>query len=297
MERIYYIVVNNTQQGPFSKEELRIKNLSPETLIWRTGMPQWVKIADFPEVADIMPRVVVEEINETVAEEDGGWYAMLGDRRIGPSTPGELIAAGVSHNTPVWHAGMPDWANASTQIEFAERFNSNGPYGFGQQPKQGQYPNFNQNPQYGRQPNFSQNPQYGQQPNFAQNPQYGQQPNFRQNPQYGQQPNYDQQNNYGSNQYGRNQFSNQPVRTDWMPWAIGATVVAFLFSCIGVIFGIIGIIQANKANGLYAAGFEGEAAQANNTARTMTIIAYALAALGLITSVFFLKSYNFYNFI
>lgn len=303
MERIYYIVVNNTQQGPFSKEELRLKNLSPETLIWRSGLPQWVKIADFPEVADILPGVVVEEVNETVTEEDGGWYAMLGNRRIGPTTPSELIAAGADHNTPVWHAGMPDWANASTQIEFVDLLNRNTSYGFGQKQQQSPYPDFGKNPQSGQQPNFGQNPQYGQQPNFGQTP-YGQQPNFGQNPQYGQQPNfgqnpqYNQQSNFRQNPFERNnQFNHQTGRTNWLPWAIGATIVAFLFSCIGVVFGIIGIVQANKANGFYAAGFEGEGDQANNTARTMTIIAYVLAGVGFLTTKFLLKDFNVYNFL
>lgn len=282
MERIYYIVVNNAQQGPFSKEELKIKTLSPETLVWRAGMPQWVKLADFPELADILPIDVTNESADISSDEDNGWYAMLGERRLGPATVSELIALGVDLHTPVWHAGMADWANASSQPDFVEAVNSNNP------PRYDQSPNNHYS-------NFSQNPQFGQQPNFAQNTQYGQQTNFGQNPQYGQQPNYGQ-----NTQYSRNQFNNQqyggPVHTNWLPWAIGATVVGFLFSCIGAIFGIIGIVQANKANGLYTAGFEGEADQANNTAKVMTIIAYVLAGVGLISSFVFFKNFSLYNY-
>ena len=268
MEKIYYIVVNGSQEGPYTKEELRIKNLTPNTLIWRAGMPQWVNIGDFAEVADILPIDITEQTTEfTVDEEDNGWFAMLGGRRIGPATVGELIAKGVGPDTPVWHPGMSDWANASTQHDFSQRFSGNTP------------PHFGQNPQYGQ-----------QQPNFGQNPQYRQQ-------NYGQNQNaYNRFSN--QNQYGNpNQFGNQPARTNWLPWAIGATVVSFLFSCIGAVFGIIGIVQANKANGFFAAGFEAEGDQANNTAKTMTIIAYVLAGIGLIATGYIFKNPAFSQFL
>lgn len=279
MEKIYYIVVNGSQEGPYSKEELRVKNLAPNTLVWRAGIQQWIKISDFPEVADILPIDVTEQAAEFKEEvEDNGWFAMIGDRRRGPATVTELIAAGVEPDTPVWHPGMGDWANASTQREFNERFSANTP------------PNFIHGTQYGRQrPNFGQNPQYGQQPNFSQNLQYGQQhPNFGQNRYY----------NPGSNGFGnQNHFSNQPVRTNWLPWAIGATIVGFLFSCIGAIFGIIGIVQANKANSMYTSGFDAEGDQANNTAKTMTIIAYVLAGIGLVATGFMFKTPAFSQFL
>lgn len=37
----YFIIINNVQQGPFSIEELRLRNLSSETLVWAEGMVQW----------------------------------------------------------------------------------------------------------------------------------------------------------------------------------------------------------------------------------------------------------------
>lgn len=288
----YYIVVNNLQEGPFSKEDLKSKNLTPSTLIWREGLPQWVKLENFPELADLLVIDVIEETSGYAAPEDNGWYAMLGNRRIGPATVAEIIAAGASPDTPVWHAGMADWARASTQRDFVEKFNPNTPPGFGQQNPGNTYPNFGNSPKYEQQPNFTQNPQYGQQPNFAQNPQYGQQPNFSQNPQYGRQP------NYGQNPFNNNrQFETNPLHTNWLPWAIGATIVGFLFSCFGAIFGIIGIIQANKANSLYQTGFEAEGDQANSTAKTMTIIGYVLASVGLMVSGFMFRSGGLYSYL
>ena len=37
----YFILVNNQQQGPYTLEELRSRNISGETLVWAEGMPQW----------------------------------------------------------------------------------------------------------------------------------------------------------------------------------------------------------------------------------------------------------------
>ncbi|MCM1370016.1 MAG: DUF4339 domain-containing protein [Candidatus Amulumruptor caecigallinarius] len=78
-----------------------------------------------------------------------------------------------------------------------------------------------------------------------------------------------------------------PVKphTNWMPWAIVVTVAGFLCSCIGIVFGIIGIVQANKANTFYSRGMEVEGDRANATARTMTIIGIVLCVIGAIGSV------------
>ena len=127
-------------------------------------------------------------------------------------------------------------------------------------------------PKYGQQqPNYGQNPQYGQQPNYGQNPQYGQQPNYGQNPQFGRQPTFGNQGPYSQ-------------RKDWMTLAIISAIIGLLFSCIGAIFGIIGIVQANKANKCFAMGLDMEGESANSTAKVMTIIAFVCAGLGLVVS-------------
>ena len=69
-----------------------------------------------------------------------------------------------------------------------------------------------------------------------------------------------------------------------MPWAIVGTIVGALFSCIGMIFGIIGIVKANNANKAYAVGDETGGDMNNSSAKTMTIIALVLAGIGLIVN-------------
>lgn len=64
--------------------------------------------------------------------------------------------------------------------------------------------------------------------------------------------------------------------------AIIGTVIGALFSCIGLIFGIIAINSAGKANSAYQMGDYVNGASYNSTAKTMTIISYVLAGIGLI---------------
>lgn len=90
----------------------------------------------------------------------------------------------------------------------------------------------------------------------------------------------------------------EPIpHTNWLPWAIVAAVLGFVFSCIGMIFGIVGIVQANKANRYYAEGVRVAGDSANTTAKTMTIIGYVIAALGLAWTIWLLSQGNMSAFI
>ena len=37
----YFIIVNDTQQGPYTIEELRQRHIDASTLVWAEGMAQW----------------------------------------------------------------------------------------------------------------------------------------------------------------------------------------------------------------------------------------------------------------
>ncbi len=82
------------------------------------------------------------------------------------------------------------------------------------------------------------------------------------------------------------QQSNRP--TNWLPWAIVGTIVGFFTSCISAIFGIIGIVQANKANNFYAMGNYEAGDAANSTAKIMTIISLVLIGISIIGGIIFL---------
>lgn len=56
----YYILLNGTKQGPFSLEELYSKNISPTTMIWKTGASDWVMAKDMPELTDLLSQLPPE---------------------------------------------------------------------------------------------------------------------------------------------------------------------------------------------------------------------------------------------
>lgn len=255
----YYIALNGQSIGPMTLEQFLNQPLHPDSLVWKTGLPEWVKAMELPELAHLF-------YSSQQPAEEKIWYAMIdGTRQIGPMSISELIFEGINLNTPVWKAGMADWQPAFTQEDLRQRLENR------------QEPPF-ANQRHDNSPNnqFANNPQYN--PNYYYNSQRQNQNNY-----YNRQQNYHQQNG--------NQYPNS-FRTNWLPWAIGATVVGLLCSCIGAIFGIIGIVQANKANTLFSRGYDEAGERANSNAKTMTIIGYVFAGIGIIFSLCFRNFYS-----
>ena len=182
------------------------------------------------------------------------YFIISEGQQAGPFPKEHLKARGVEKDTYVWREGLEGWVPASELPELQDIFEETIIQAVPQQPySQPQQP-------------------YGQ----PQQP-YGQP----------QQPYGQPQQPYGQPQppYGQPQPYGNPVpHTNWMPWAIVGTIVGALFSCIGMIFGIIGIVKANNANKAYAVGDETGGDMNNSSAKTMTIIALVLAGIGLIVN-------------
>ncbi len=289
----YYIIIEGERRGPLPKEELNATLITRETPVWREGMTDWEPAGNLRELDDIFA-------------EESAFGAYARPEQPEPQQPQQP-------QQPLY--GQPPYGQPQQPLYGQQ------PYGQPQQPQQplyGQQPYGQQQPQqpqYGQQPygqpQQPQQPQYGQQP-YGQ-PQYGQQPYGQppygqpQQPQqpygqppYGQpQPSQQPHQPYGQPPYGQPQPSQQPQYgqpgysvppTNWMTNAIIATILGTLFSCIGLIFGIIAINAASKANNAYAMGDYVTGDSNNSTAKTMTIIAYVLAGIGLLGNIAVLSS-------
>ena len=57
--KIYFVVINDQQQGPYTLEELRGLGIGRHTLVWVNGMPNWVPAGQLPELDAILPPVVL----------------------------------------------------------------------------------------------------------------------------------------------------------------------------------------------------------------------------------------------
>lgn len=54
MNKIWYILIGEKREGPFSFEELQSDTrLTPDTLVWKTGFAEWKKIRDVPELKEL----------------------------------------------------------------------------------------------------------------------------------------------------------------------------------------------------------------------------------------------------
>lgn len=193
------------------------------------------------------------------------YYLIINEQQRGPFAKEDLLAQGLTPSTMVWREGMADWAPATEVTELQELFY--------QQPAQPQ----------SRQTQCAQPGQPPQQP--YQQPQQGYQQPYQQP--Y-QQQGYQQQG-YPQQQYPQPpqqpqypQYQAQP--TNWLPWAIVATVLG-LCSCIGLVLGIIAITRANSANKFYQFGDTVSGNAANSSARTLTIIALAFDGIGLLVNI------------
>lgn len=193
------------------------------------------------------------------------YYIVVEGKQQGPFTQEELRQCNLTTDTYIWREGLTNWVKAGTLPELTGILTpvqtAENVYVQDIKIDSNRADDFNQ-PSYG-QPL----PPYGQpQPSYGQ-PQ----------PPYGQQAN--------------RQYENGPIaHTNWLPWAIVATVLGFCTSCIGAILGIVGIVQANKANDFYFRGDRTSGDNANNTARTCTIIGLVLVGIGLIGSITLLRS-------
>lgn len=191
------------------------------------------------------------------------YYMVVDEKSTGPYTLDEItLHPALNPETLVWKPGLDNWVAAKTLTELAPAFINN------QQPQTPpDYHNFhNQNSFKEERNSYSE-----QSPN-----------SFSQNPQYHQNHTYNNRYDYRYDNY-HNGYRPR-MRTNWLPWAIVATIVGFFASCIGAIFGIIAIVQANKANTLYAQGFDREGDAANSNAKIMTIIGLIFAGIGIIVA-------------
>lgn len=270
-QNYYYIVVDGRSEGPFPKDILKLKNLKPDSLVWAQGMPEWKRAAEIAELADLFiptpGAYTTEEIH--IETEPQVWFAIINGNRLGPFTIDELINMGLTPSTPVWKEGMPDWYEASTQPEIMRRLdarNSNGasnPYFTASGATKTTY-----------------NPYANTSNKYGINDTYGTRDGYNTN-QYGSQNQYSDRNPYNGGGNIPPQFPQG--YTNWLPWAIVATVAGALLNCLGMILGIIAIVQANKANTLMQQGFPEQSSSSNSSAKILCIISFVLSGIGLAT--------------
>lgn len=56
----YYILKNNLKEGPYSIEDLKTKNITANTMIWKVGLSDWVPANQVGELSELLSNLPPE---------------------------------------------------------------------------------------------------------------------------------------------------------------------------------------------------------------------------------------------
>lgn len=81
----YYAMFGSERVGPMSLDELRNLSITPNTPVWRTGMPDWANASTFPELASYFapPQQSYPPYNQMAGQAPGPAYAAGGNSYYG----------------------------------------------------------------------------------------------------------------------------------------------------------------------------------------------------------------------
>ncbi|CCB90447.1 putative uncharacterized protein [Waddlia chondrophila 2032/99] len=95
MGKIWFLYINNKQEGPYSYLELsKDHRLTPDTFAWKEGMEDWKPIAE------------IDELNGLVDKNEEGWEETDSDEKQPAPVPDEQIVLEMKHGRPFPWGGM-----------------------------------------------------------------------------------------------------------------------------------------------------------------------------------------------
>jgi GYF domain 2/Interferon-induced transmembrane protein len=114
----YFFASFGQQVGPFGLNEfLAEKNILPDTLVWKTGLPNWVPASELLELNQKFAPVLNHH------QEDSKYFFASFGQQVGPFALNEFLAeASIDTNTLVWKTGLPNWVPAYQMLELRQKF-------------------------------------------------------------------------------------------------------------------------------------------------------------------------------
>ena len=162
MERTYYILRNNQQEGPFTRQEIVQMALPDHTLLWSEGWTRWLPLAEVDDFSssqeggELPPALPEEEKKESVRE-----YHLANLReQIGIFTLEELRRdpSPLKQAKWVWCQGLAEWIALDQEPEIEALLASQCEEGSATPPPV--RPSVATPPSYRGGANFSQGPSY-----------------------------------------------------------------------------------------------------------------------------------------
>ncbi len=114
----YYFFDGTTQHGPFTLEELRAYNITPQTSVWFDAIPQWKPAGEIPELQVLFSTAAVTIPGNPPAAAQQDWnnkdfYFMDGTGvQQGPFKLHQLAGRNITAQTAVWYDPLPKWTTA-----------------------------------------------------------------------------------------------------------------------------------------------------------------------------------------
>lgn len=155
----YYTVENGMQAGPFTGQQLLEKKnaglFTPDTMVYKVGMPTWTPANAVPELAAVFAPPAIPPIPGGMVPPPipGGmvpppppaavlpkvqYFAIINGQQAGPLDAQTLLntknMGQLNQQTPVWTNGMPGWAPAGSVAELAFLFQATTPPPYNQTP-------------------------------------------------------------------------------------------------------------------------------------------------------------------
>ena len=110
----YYFFDGTAQQGPFTFEELRVKNITPQTSIWFDPMPQWKPAGEIEELRSIFNTTAAPHpaATDEIWNYRQFYYVDSAGVRQGPVNLKQLEGKNITARTQVWYDPLPNWTTA-----------------------------------------------------------------------------------------------------------------------------------------------------------------------------------------
>lgn len=104
----WYVMFGSERRGPFTLEAMIGSGLRPDSLVWRAGMPGWVRAADVPELVHAMRAPAPPQWRPPA--QTAAWpppqpqAPMMAGAAPGAAAPGQIVIAPQSARAPVGSA-------------------------------------------------------------------------------------------------------------------------------------------------------------------------------------------------
>lgn len=103
MKQYYIINAQQEKEGPFTLEDLKVVELTPETYIWTEGMADWQPLKDLPELYALLSQSIpptfrpksTESVEEKPQEEASKEEPLKEKKKVVPPMPDTNLALAI----------------------------------------------------------------------------------------------------------------------------------------------------------------------------------------------------------